>query len=99
MMEFLPDPCCRALVPTTEPEPGWRSLFFFGACPPVLIIIWRWLLPETNYFQVLKAEREEKEAQKAQSAAHGEKKSGALKAFLKDSGSAMKANWFLFAYM
>ncbi|KAI7215083.1 sugar transporter family protein [Hortaea werneckii] len=88
----------RALVPTTEPYPGWRSLFYFGAVPPVFIILWRWYLPETNYFQVLKAERETKEAEKAAAAEHGEKTSS-LKAFLKDSAAAMKANWFLFVYM
>ena len=89
----------RALVPTTEPAPGWRSLFYFGACPPVFIIIWRALLPETNYFQVLKAEREEREAQKAEAAAHHEKRPGAFKSFLKDANAAMRANWFLFVYM
>lgn len=89
----------RALVPTTLPEPGWRSLFFFGACPPVFIIIWRAFLPETNYFQVLKAEREEREAQKASANATNEKAPGALKSFLKDANTAMRANWFLFLYM
>lgn len=48
----------RALVPTTSH--GWRSIFWFGAGPPILIIAYRWYLPETNYFQVLAAEREEK---------------------------------------
>jgi SHS family lactate transporter-like MFS transporter len=38
----------RALV-TTTPH-GWRSLFWFAACPPVLIIIGRLMLPETNTF-------------------------------------------------
>ena len=40
----------RALVDTTSHE--WRPLFWFGACPPVLIIIFRLLLPETdNYLE------------------------------------------------
>ena len=42
----------RALVPTTSH--GWRSLFWFGAGPPIFIIIFRWYLPETNYFLVMK---------------------------------------------
>jgi MFS transporter, SHS family, lactate transporter len=46
----------RALVPTTSH--GWRSLFWFGAGPPILIIAYRWSLPETNAFLVAKAERE-----------------------------------------
>jgi MFS transporter, SHS family, lactate transporter len=30
---------------------GWRPLFWFGACPPVLLIIFRLYLPETNAFK------------------------------------------------
>ncbi|KAF2721235.1 carboxylic acid transporter [Polychaeton citri CBS 116435] len=87
----------RALVPTTPQK--WRSLFWFGAGPPVLVIIWRFYLPETNHFQVMKAEREEKEAQYLESTGSGQKKPGALKAFLKDAGLAIRPNWFLFVYM
>lgn len=36
----------RGLVNTTPH--GWRPLFWFGACPPVLIIIFRLCLPETD---------------------------------------------------
>jgi len=43
----------RAFVDTTSH--GWRPLFWFGACPPVLIIIWRLCLPETDAF--IKRER------------------------------------------
>jgi SHS family lactate transporter-like MFS transporter len=38
----------RALVNTTSH--GWRPLYWFGACPPVLLIIFRLCLPETNAF-------------------------------------------------
>ena len=39
----------RALVDTTPH--GWRPLFWFGACPPVLIILFRMMLPENrSYF-------------------------------------------------
>ena len=41
------------------------------------------MLPETNYFQVLKAERETKEAQRAEASA---KKTNAFKAFMKEGG-------------
>ncbi|EON70026.1 hypothetical protein W97_09292 [Coniosporium apollinis CBS 100218] len=73
----------RALVPTTTH--GWRSLFWFGAAPPVLIIAFRWWLPETNYFLVIKAEREAKHA-----AAHP---------FGSESWVAVKQNWVLLVYM
>ncbi|KAK7926591.1 H+ symporter family protein [Apiospora marii] len=39
----------RGLVGTTPH--GWRPLFWFGACPPVLIIIFRLMLPETNTYR------------------------------------------------
>ncbi|TKA25313.1 hypothetical protein B0A50_06217 [Salinomyces thailandicus] len=88
----------RAFVPTT-PD-GWRSLFWFGAAPPVLIIIWRFFLPETNHFLVFKAEREEREKRKREAAGShiGAKKTDVF-AFLRDSNKAMQQNWVLFAYM
>ncbi|KAK4561448.1 hypothetical protein LTR86_004766 [Recurvomyces mirabilis] len=81
----------RALVPTTPH--GWRSLFWFGAGPPVFIIIWRLLSPETNSFQVAKAERDAREAQKL-GVEH--QKTSELRAFLKAANHAMRKNWFLF---
>ncbi|PQE07619.1 sugar transporter family protein [Rutstroemia sp. NJR-2017a BBW] len=39
----------RGLVDTTSH--GWRPLFWFGACPPVLIIIFRLCLPETDAYK------------------------------------------------
>lgn len=84
----------RALVPTTTY--GWRSLFWFGACPPVLLIIWRVMLPETNHFQAMKAEREARA--KAQAGGNGIAAVG-LRAWIRDSGRAIKENWFLFVFM
>lgn len=82
----------RALVPTT-PE-GWRSLFWFGAGPPVLIIAFRLWLPETNHFQVMIAEREARaNAEGADAKARG------LRVFLRDAGRAFAANWVLFVYL
>lgn len=84
----------RALVPTTPH--GWRSLFWFGACPPVLLIIFRLSLPETNHFQVMKAERETRV--KAQG--NGDNKAAlGMRAWMKESGKAVKENWFLFIFM
>jgi MFS transporter, SHS family, lactate transporter len=86
----------RALVPTTSH--GWRSLFWFGAGPPVLLIAWRLYLPETNHFQVIKAEREARHSAKYAESNDG-KKPGPLKAFLSEANSAFRENWFLFVYM
>lgn len=86
----------RALVPTTSH--GWRSLFWFGSAPPVLIIIWRLYLPETNYYQVLKAEREARHAEERRDSTFANK-AGSLRAFLKDANQAYRKNWVLFVYM
>ena len=61
--------------------------------------MWRWYLPETNHFLVMKAEREERELQKANAAGTTHEKTSHLRAFAKDANSAMRANWVLFAYM
>lgn len=82
------------LVPTTVP--GWRSLFYFGAVPPVFIIAFRLSLPETNAFLIMKAEREATIAageEQHRTAAQG------LRAWAKDARDAIKPNWFLFLYM
>ncbi|KAH8886032.1 MFS general substrate transporter [Thozetella sp. PMI_491] len=82
----------RALVPTTAG--GWRSLFWFGAAPPVLIIIFRLMLPETNGFQVMKAEREFALQTQRPSANGNERFS-----WVKKVGTELRENWFLLLYM
>lgn len=54
------------------------------------------MLPETNYFQVLKSERETREAQRT---ASGAKQVTDMKAFLRDANTAFRQNWVLFVYM
>ncbi len=54
-------------------------------------------LPETNHFQVTKAEREARHHSKQ--AENGQKEGGALKAFLFEANAAFRENWFLFVYM
>lgn len=84
-----------ALVPTTPH--GWRSLYWFGAGPPMFIIVFRWCLPETNYFQVVKAERKAKALHVASSTEN--QNTSALKVFSKDAGKALKENWVLLLYI
>ncbi|KFZ08157.1 hypothetical protein V501_06095 [Pseudogymnoascus sp. VKM F-4519 (FW-2642)] len=83
-----------ALVPTTAN--GWRSLFWFGAGPPILIIALRWYAPETNAFQVIKAEREAKHSTGSNG---GESKFAALRTYGKEAKIALANNWFLIIYM
>lgn len=87
----------RAFVPTTTH--GWRSLFWFGAAPPLLIIAWRWYLPETNAYLVHAAERDAKHKQQDHASGAIASKTSSLRAFLKDANKAMRRNWFLFVYM
>ncbi|KAM9906531.1 hypothetical protein OXX79_001512 [Metschnikowia pulcherrima] len=39
---------------------GWRALFWFSACPPVLLIIWRLCLPETDTYRRQRADAQAK---------------------------------------
>lgn len=73
----------RALVNTTPY--GWRPLFWFGACPPVLIIIFRLLLPETVAFNERQAVR----------TANG----NIGKAFIKEGKVVLKRHWLLLIYL
>jgi SHS family lactate transporter-like MFS transporter len=84
-----------ALVPTTPH--GWRSLYWFGAGPPMFIIAFRWWLPETNYFQGIKAEREAKALRITSSAEN--QNTTPLQVFAKDAGKAFKENWVLLLYI
>jgi SHS family lactate transporter-like MFS transporter len=87
----------RALVPTTKH--GWRSLYWFGAGPPLLIIIFRWWLPETNHFLMIKAEREARTRQKSDTETEDAKKTSEFKTFIHDSAKSIKENWLLLLYM
>ena len=73
----------RGLVNTTSH--GWRPLFWFGACPPVLIIAFRLCLPETKAF----IERSE--------VRHA---TGNLTStFISEGKVALKRHWILLTYL
>lgn len=67
---------------------GWRALFWFGAGPPVLLIIWRLTLPETEAFKLIVAERKRE----------GPNQSGA-KGFIKQAVPTLKHHAFRFVYL
>lgn len=75
----------RGLVDTTPHD--WRPLFWFGACPPVLFIIFRLMLPETVAYQERQRVREEAAAD------------GVGKVFLKEGKVALKRHWLLLSYL
>ncbi|KAJ4364413.1 Carboxylic acid transporter [Neocucurbitaria cava] len=63
----------------------WRPLFWFGAGPPVLIILFRLCLPETQAYQERKRIREEEP--------------NAAKLFVQEGKVALKRHWLLLIYM
>ncbi|KAI7720017.1 sugar transporter family protein [Hortaea werneckii] len=73
----------RGLVGTTSH--GWRPLFWFGACPPVLFIIFRLCLPETDSFIERQRVRESGD--------------NVGKTFLTEGKVALKRHWMLLVYM
>lgn len=73
----------RALVGTTSH--GWRPLFWFGACPPVLIIIFRLCLPETKSYL------ERDAARKASGNVAG--------TFVAEGRVALNKHWLLLTYL
>jgi MFS transporter, SHS family, lactate transporter len=73
----------RGLVDTTSH--GWRPLFWFGACPPVLLIVFRLMLPETDAYR-------ERVAMRAELDSVG-------KVFVTEGKVALKKHWLLLIYM
>ena len=73
----------RGLVNTTSH--GWRPLYWFGACPPILIIIFRLFLPETQAYQ----KRVELRHQQASVAG----------TFIAEGKVAVKKHWLLLIYL
>lgn len=72
----------RGLVDTTPH--GWRPLYWFGACPPILIIAFRLCLPETQTFR----ERERVRAV-----------GNVGKTFVQEGKMALKNHWLLLIYL
>jgi SHS family lactate transporter-like MFS transporter len=73
----------RGLVNTTSY--GWRPLFWFGACPPVLLIVFRLMLPETDVYI-------ERVAMRAELDSVG-------KVFITEGKVALKKHWLMLIYM
>lgn len=74
----------RGLVNTTSH--GWRPLFWFGAGPPVLIILFRLMLPETKTY------RHHQEVRRLEGGNVG-------KTFIAEGKVALKRHWMLLTYL
>ncbi|KAG7665045.1 uncharacterized protein J8A68_001354 [[Candida] subhashii] len=79
--------CQRALTYTTPH--GWRSLFWFSAGPPVLLIIWRLFTPETDSYQRIKERFE----------AGALEKNSKAKEFKAQAKVALKHYWLVIIFM
>jgi len=75
-----------ALVDTTESNEGWRRLYWFGGAIPIVLIVWRILLPETKAWDDRKTQ---------ELGPMIESKS----AFLSDAGLAIEKHWKLLSYL
>lgn len=73
----------RGLVNTTPY--AWRPLFWFGACPPIIFMVWRFFLPETKRYREHDALRQ----------AHG----NIGKTFIAEGKVALKRHWILLTYL
>jgi MFS transporter, SHS family, lactate transporter len=73
----------RGLVNTTSHE--WRPLYWFAACLPVPLIVWRFFLPETKVFTERQAIRTASEHVTGQ--------------FIREGKVALKRHWLLLSYM
>ncbi|KAL7782992.1 major facilitator superfamily domain-containing protein [Trichoderma afarasin] len=80
----------RGLVNTTSH--GWRPLFWFGACPPVLFIAFRLMMPETQTYR----ERERMRIEAGQNRSNDE---SVGKVFIKEGKVAVKRHWILLTYL
>lgn len=74
----------RALVNTTPH--GWRPLFWFGACPPVIFIVIRYFLPETNAY------RSREQVRKGLTG-------GVAATFISEGKVALRRHWLLMIYL
>lgn len=63
---------------------GWRALFWFGSAPPVLIIIFRFFLPETDAYILSKQNAE---------------KQGVEKQFWQGIKQTFNTYWLMFVYL
>ena len=63
---------------------GWRLLFWFGACPPVLIIIFRFCLSETGAYGQRLALRNEQRG---------------MRSLAEEANEGVKTHWSILAYL
>ncbi|KAH7376824.1 sugar transporter family protein [Plectosphaerella cucumerina] len=79
----------RGLVNTTPH--GWRPLYWFGACPPAIIILFRLFMGETHTFQAHQRLRAQ--------AASGEGQASVSSTFIQEGKVALRRHWVILSYL
>ena len=77
----------RAIADTTEKT--WRSVFWFSAGPPIILIIWRFINPETDSYQRQKERFDQGAVQKNSKAAE----------FKSQAKKALNQYWLIIVYL
>lgn len=92
----------RAIV-DNDHKNGWRSIFWFSAGPPVIFIVWRLLLPETDDYLIKKAKIEHRKNQMLEGENHDTNDihpstAFKFKAFITQGSHVLKVYWLIFIY-
>lgn len=94
----------RAIVPNSSH--GWRALFWFGAGPPVIIMVFRFFLPETDTYIASRINKEDNKTVEIdpetgeQQVVH--EKVGtwnSIVVFVKGVGKTLRVHWLMFSYL
>ncbi|UJR14210.1 hypothetical protein I4U23_001203 [Adineta vaga] len=82
------------LAITDHQQHGWRALFWFGGCPPLLVALWRVFLPETDAYLNVKREREMNN-----NTDQKKEKLSSIRTFLRSVRSMLVNHWPLLIYL
>lgn len=86
----------RAIVPNSKH--GWRALFWFGAGPPVLIMVFRAFLPETDTYLASRMVKENAQID-PETGLQAKQNTTSPIAFIKGVGQTLKVHWLMFTYL
>lgn len=87
----------RAIV-DNDPRNGWRSIFWFSAGPPVIFIVWRLCLPETDDYLIKKAKLDIRRKQMQGTDDLNPSTKVKFKTFMLQGKEVMKTYWLMFIY-
>lgn len=92
----------RAIVDNSSH--GWRAIFWFSAGPPVLFILWRLALPETDDYLLKKAKLKMRREKLSSNNGNPDEVianpsiKDEIRDFIEDGKKALKVYWLIFIY-